>query len=678
MSILYIIFIIFIVYTIMYGIVSLFSAVIPSIMVFNNLIKNKKRYLDVEKEGKKITLILNEEKNINEFILKINSLTKLDYENYDIFIVVSSNNTFLSKRIISTFKLQKENKSFIYNINKEEIISIYSNGKINLLIKEQSRKWNNINAVIDNIDSDLFMVLEENIDIERTSLSKLAREFMLFDDNLFSMGIIKSRIYIDEENLNFKGIKTHNFLLGSVILKSIKNKLFLKTFNEEFCSGFESGNNFTLYNRKKVKDVGGFVDNCINPNNDLKNRLTKEFGDRYSIDYEALAFKQEEDFKPYLFNEMYSTYINAKNQKAINSFMGLSKFYEFLSSVLNPILELPIIIFSLVLAFLNVISIKEFLLFLLLYISFDILKNILLIITDKISIGKNYNFVETLELIGFCIVYDFGLRQYYDLHKLSVRFHKDEKIEEYYKENEIFGHIDDKSPIVNEKLQNKVDSIVVLSDKGEEKILKKVTPLKQETIEENEIDIPMYDENEYSKEDMMHTGDLENIIDEINSFQVDDNIISTEKNKDGFSKIDEEDDELLDSEEISYIEDTKNIKSNIQNIEKEQKNEKVKKEKTEGSNKNSDLQKIIKQVEQTYSKIEALEKAVNKELSDIEKRSGHKDINKEIDELKLEIDNQEKNIKNYNEQSAKKEIASTSLDEMSEEEIKKEFEKITI
>ena len=87
MSILYIIFIIFIVYTIMYGIVSLFSAVIPSIMVFNNLIKNKKRYLDVEKEGKKITLILNEEKNINEFILKINSLTKLDYENYDIFIV---------------------------------------------------------------------------------------------------------------------------------------------------------------------------------------------------------------------------------------------------------------------------------------------------------------------------------------------------------------------------------------------------------------------------------------------------------------------------------------------------------------------------------------------------------------------------------------------------------------
>ena len=38
----------------------------------------------------------------------------------------------------------------------------------------------------------------------------------------------------------------------------------------------------------------------------------------------------------------------------------------------------------------------------------------------------------------------------------------------------------------------------------------------------------------------------------------------------------------------------------------------------------------------------------------------------------------EKNIKNYNEQSVKKEIASTSLDEMSEEEIKKEFENITI
>lgn len=73
-----------------------------------------------------------------------------------------------------------------------------------------------------------------------------------------------------------------------------------------------------------------------------------------------------------------------------------------------------------------------------------------------------------------------------------------------------------------------------------------------------------------------------------------------------------------------------------------------------------------------------MEKAVNKELSDIEKRSGHKDINKEIDELKLEIEKQEKDIKTYNEQSVKEEIASTSLDEMSEEEIKREFENITI
>lgn len=684
MSILYVIFIVFVVYTIMNGIISLLSAIVPSIMVFNKLIKNKKRYFDVEKEGKKITLILNEEENINEFILKINDLTNLDYEDYDIYVVACGENDLLIKKIISTFHLQKKNKSFLYGINKEEIISFYSNNKINLLIKEKSSKWNNINAVIDNIDSDLFMVVEENISLERSSLNKLVRQFMLYDDNLFSMGIIKTKAYIEEENLNYRGIKNHNFLLGGVILKSIKNKLFLKTFNEEFCCGFENGNNFTLYNKEKVKNVGGFSSNNINPNNDLKYRLTCKYGERYYIDYEAFAFKKEEESKHYLQNEMYSTYINMKNQNTINSFMGLSKFYGFLSSVLNPILELPIIVFSLIFVFLKVITIKEFLLFILLYISFDILKNIILVITDKISIGKNTNIIETLELFGYCIIYDFGLRQFYDLNKLFIRLHKEEKKEEYYLDNELFGYFKEKSFVIDKKLQNKVNSISIIDNKKQNKNIKLDRENKQNPLEESEFDIPIYVEESKEKDNLTHTSDLENIIDEINSFQVDDNIInenkiSKEEPKEEIKEI-EENDDILDGEK-SYLEDSKEIDDIVTSKEKnvtvkEEKDEPIKKD---VQNKNSDLQKIIKQVEQTYSKIEELEKAVSKELNNIERRNENKDINKEIDKLKNEIESQQEKIKSYDsENTAREEIASASLDDLSEDEINKEFENITI
>ena len=91
------------------------------------------------------------------------------------------------------------------------------------------------------------------------------------------------------------------------------------------------------------------------------------------------------------------------------------------------------------------------------------------------------------------------------------------------------------------------------------------------------------------------------------------------------------------------------------------------------------MQKIIKQVEQTYSKIEELEKAVSKELNNIERRNENKDINKEVDKLKNEIESQQEKIKSYDsENTAREEIASASLDDLTIRISIKEFENITI
>lgn len=692
MNILYIIFIIMMVYTVMYAVLSFLSALVPSLLLYHHLIKNKKRYCEYDKEenGKKITLILNLERNINEFILKINSLVTLDYENYDIYIVASEKNLYSVKKIIDVFNLEKKEKNFNYQINKDEIISLYSNGKINLLNKEKSNIYNNINAVIDNIQSDLFMVIEEGIFPQKNALNKLAREFMLNDNTLFNMGVIKNDTYIQRQGLNFEGIKTHNFFQSAIVLKGIKNKLFLKTFNYEFCDGYEEGNNFVMYNLEKVRNVGGFSNKNINPNNSLKQKLVDNFGGEYFMDYEALAIKESGEIKDYLDYEIKSTYFNRTVEKSQNSFLNAIKVYGFLSKTLASVLDLIILVFSLVLAFIGVITFEMFFSLFIIYISFETIKNILLVISDKISMKNSKGFLETLELIGYCIIYNFGLRQFYNLHALSIRFHKDERMEEYYSQKELFGYQLDDDEIINEKLTEEVERInykeIILNSKNKSLNVDNGTNKEKEQnketvyIDENEpkeLEIPEYEIDDIKEsEDYSDSNELNDIINEINEFEVKDEILN--ENDDA---LDEEGiDEILDKPAI-YTVDEENLEDAEQLTQSTKKEELSDEKKKSMLDEESELMKIMKRVEQTYNKIEELEKAVNKELNDIDRRSGYSDINEKIDNLKKEVLDQEKNIDSV--YSNKKDIAvndvkASDLDDLSMEEIDEEFKNIII
>ena len=277
MNTLYIIFIVMTIYILMYGIISLFAGVIPSVLVFRQIHKNNKRYKDMveDKKSKKISIILSAEPNINKFMVKVKNLLSLDYDNYDIYIVNTSGDLKFARKIINFFDLKKNTDGIKYKINKSEIISIYKNGKINLLNTEKTNKWNGINAAADNTNADLILNLDKNIFIEKDALKKLTREFLLDDNTLFTSGIIKDDSYIQRDDLEYKGIKTHGFFACFSILRNIKNKLFEKTYNFEFLSGEEIGNDFTLYNLEKIREVGGFNCETSNPNNDLKQRLIK-------------------------------------------------------------------------------------------------------------------------------------------------------------------------------------------------------------------------------------------------------------------------------------------------------------------------------------------------------------------------------------------------------------------
>ena len=685
MNTLYIIFIIMTIYILMYGIVSIFAGVIPSVLVFRQIHKNNKRYKELieDKKSKKISLILNAEPNINKFMLKVKNLLSLNYDNYDIYIVNTSGDLKFSRKIIEYFDLKKNIESIKYKTNKSEIISIYKSDKINLLNTEKTNKWNGINAAADNTNADLILAIEENIFIEKNALKKLTREFLINDNTLFTSGIIKDDSYIHRENLEYKGIKTHNFFSCFSILRNIKNKLFEKTYNFEYLSGEEIGNSFTLYNLGKIREVGGFNCETSNPNNDLKQRLTEEYNNDFKINYAALAFEEIDDIHEYVTDDIIDRYIIKKDINNSNPYNTISRLYDLFTSIINPILEFPIIILSVLFTIIKVISPLTLLCFMLLYISFDIAKNILLHITDKVSLRKNINISESLEFIGFTLIYNFGFRQLYNLNKLLLRFGLKSRREAYYKEKEIYGYINE---------------FELTEDKGYEKELIKSAPITDindtytKAIKETEKTAATELNEEYSIIEEENEEDITQIIEEINEINAEETEAGTEEEpilKEEHAEAVRETntetviEETSDDEEI-LIKELENF-----DIEEVAKSEPFKKEEVFKKKKaESELDRIMRELAKTTSKIEKLEAEVKKELLNIERRARDKDIDEELNKLKAEVLKVEENIdtikdNEHQEAEALKEIASVKDKEddelnFSDDEMDEEFSNITI
>ena len=125
-------------------------------------------------------------------------------------------------------------------------------------------------------------------------------------------------------------------------------------------------------------------------------------------------------------------------------------------------------------------------------------------------------------------------------------------------------------------------------------------------------------------------------------------------------------------------------------IEEVAKSEPLKKEEVFKEKKpESELDRIMKELAKTTSKIEKLEAEVQKELSNIERRARDKDIDEELNKLKKEVLKVEENIdtikdnENKEEAEALKEIASVKDKEddelnFSDDEMDEEFSNITI
>ena len=396
-----------------------------------------------------------------------------------------------------------------------------------------------------------------------------------------------------------------------------------------------------------------------------------------------MAFEEIDDIHKYVTDDIIDRYIIKKNINNSNPFNTIRGLYVLFTGIINPILEFPIIILSILLTIIKVISPLTLLCFMLLYISFDTVKNILLHITDKISLRENINILQSFEFIGFTIIYNFGFRQLYNLNKLLIRFSFKEKRNTYYKEKEIYGYINEFELIEDKRYEEELTKLPKIN-----KINDSVCEETKETIKTTDTKLS---EKEFILEEE-NEEEITQIIEEINDIkheeivkEDEDKPISKEENIDARQEIITH----ILPEETSAIDETLIKELENFDIEEVAKSEPFKKEEVFKEKKpESELDRIMRELAKTTSKIEKLEAEVQKELSNIERRARDKDIDEELNKLKEEVLKVEENIdtikdNKHLEAEALKEIASVKDKEddelnFSDDEMDEEFSNITI
>ena len=255
--------------------------------------------------------------------------------------------------------------------------------------------------------------------------------------------------------------------------------------------------------------------------------------------------------------------------------------------------------------------------------------------------------------------------------------------EAYYKEKEIYGYINE---------------FELTEDKGYEKELIKSAPITDindtytKAIKETEKTAATELNEEYSIIEEENEEDITQIIEEINEINAEETEAGTEEEpilKEEHAEAVRETntetviEETSDDEEI-LIKELENF-----DIEEVAKSEPFKKEEVFKKKKaESELDRIMRELAKTTSKIEKLEAEVKKELLNIERRARDKDIDEELNKLKAEVLKVEENIdtikdNEHQEAEALKEIASVKDKEddelnFSDDEMDEEFSNITI
>lgn len=436
----------FFTYYLLVYIVVFFMFTVSSLLDFEKSIKRKKFDNNIRIRNKNnyipVSVLIpayNEEMTI---VSAVESILYSAFPEYEIIIINDGSKDKTKEKLLEAFnfKLVKRPIRKLVECNKETSIyeAYHKNVKLTLINKINGGKADALNMGINVSKYPLFVALDADSVLEKSSLTEIVKPFME-DDTTIAIGgnikiandVILKRGIVEKVNIPKK------FL---VIMQNIEYfRVFLTTrvwFNK-FNGNLIISGAFGLFKKEAVVNVGGYNSKSIGEDMELvvklhsyyrKNKIPYKIG--YS--YDAICWSQAPEALKDLKGQ------RKRWQKGLISsilehrymllnfkygFIGIFSFLYFLMFEMLSCIIQTIGIIVVVLSYLTgITNIRYFSTFMVLYISYSSIISIASIILENYIFKHTLTAKGVLKLCIFSVVESFGYRQFCDIQRLIAYF----------------------------------------------------------------------------------------------------------------------------------------------------------------------------------------------------------------------------------------------------------------
>ena len=373
--------------------------------------------------------VYNEEEKIIEVI---DSILNLDYKLYEIIIVDDGSKDKTVEKIIKHYKLKKIEKVVRKKIATKTVNSYYEkNGdkKIVLVEKIHGGKSDTLNAGINTARFPYIFALNANVKMEQNSLNEMMRPIIENKNVSVVIGSIKKMGEFTKSYLHMKEEIQHN--------RFVSRRNVFDLYNGNIIS--EEG--ILLFKKDVVIEEGGYKRNVIAEDSHLllsihQNALSNKKSykikyiwttigyTKYANNAKELKRKEQKEIRGLL-----QSIMNHKNMffRPKYKFVGtFSCLYYIVLTFIAPFLEMLMLISIILSCILNYISITTMIMYLLIYILFGTILNIMVMLSEE-SI-KTMKKIDYSYMLLYSFVWNIGFRQISNLNNLiSIIYLKDNK-----------------------------------------------------------------------------------------------------------------------------------------------------------------------------------------------------------------------------------------------------------
>lgn len=433
----------FMFYVIIYSVI-FFISTISSVLELNEYRRRKKYLNDIfikNSENYVPISILVPAYNEEEIVVDcINSLSYLDYSEYEIIVIDDGSKDNTSNVIIESFKLKKIARPIrnVVECQKEESIYegyTFNNKKITLVRKKNGGKADALNMGINISKYPLFVSLDADSILQRDSLSNIVRPFMEDDTTVAVGGNIKvaNQVVLDKGKV-VKIFSPKKLLVIFQLIEYYRVFLTTRVWFNKFNRNLIISGAFGLFKKSSVVNIGGYDTNTIGEDMELvvklhsfyrKNRL--EYKIKYS--YDAVCWSQvPEKYKDFKGQRrrwhigLMTTLINHKyiflNPK-YGIIGGFSFIYFLVYELLSCILDIVGLVIIILSYFTGVLSIDFLITFFLVYCVYSIIISITSIALENYVFKHILSGWAILKLIFLSTIESFGYRQICSWFRLS-------------------------------------------------------------------------------------------------------------------------------------------------------------------------------------------------------------------------------------------------------------------